>query len=566
MTQRQNNNLGLTENFYYDDLYRLSYSQLNGVTNLSLGYDAMGNITSRSDVAGGAAWTYNPAHKHQVTQAGNSNYTYSYDSNGNAVTRNGNNITWSKYNYPTVINGNGETANLFYDANQARWKQAYVKGSVTETTIYAGGGLQKVSVTGQPDDYRYQISANGQAVAIMSRLSNGTNSTRYLLRDGLGSVAKITDSSGAEVVSESYSAFGTRRNPSTWSGVPTNGDQVASNGVTREGYTGQDALGGLGLNHMNGRVQDAITGRFLSADPYITEPGNTQNYNRYSYVYNNPLSATDPSGFDTGSIIRGHSGYFLSCSGNCLESGSRSGSQDRTTYSYTYGDGVWYEERSPYEGPIHWDTAPLTISRGAGPPLRREPLEKGEMVPRSPDPVSADPTTNLADAPQETNCPAPTNNASTIAVPVAGAGGAGESAFARLLARLGGAFFSLATLVSAGDTGQPHTPIFRAVEPGELASIQATGRYLPSPSGYGEKQFWQSLQSAQSYVSRLPSSWGPQTIVTSSVTAPTYAMGSERILDQMPAISFPISALGPVNRDAANSGGIRVVQTCGGGK
>jgi hypothetical protein len=35
----------------------------------------------------------------------------------------------------------------------------------------------------------------------------------------------------------------------------------------------------------------------LSADPFITEPGNTQNYNRYSYVNNNPLSFTDPSGF-----------------------------------------------------------------------------------------------------------------------------------------------------------------------------------------------------------------------------------------------------------------------------
>jgi len=107
----------------------------------------MGNITSRSDVAGGAAWTYNAAHKHQVTQAGNSNYTYSYDSNGNAITRNGNNITWNKDNYPTVINGNGETATLFYDANQARWKQAYIKGAVTETTLYVGGGLQKVSIT-----------------------------------------------------------------------------------------------------------------------------------------------------------------------------------------------------------------------------------------------------------------------------------------------------------------------------------------------------------------------------------------------------------------------------------
>jgi hypothetical protein len=48
---------------------------------------------------------------------------------------------------------------------------------------------------------------------------------------------------------------------------------------------------------MNGRVQDAITGRFLSADPYGTEMGMTQSFNRYSYVINNPMSYTDPSGF-----------------------------------------------------------------------------------------------------------------------------------------------------------------------------------------------------------------------------------------------------------------------------
>jgi hypothetical protein len=56
----------------------------------------------------------------------------------------------------------------------------------------------------------------------------------------------------------------------------------------------------MNLNHMNGRVQDAVTGRFLSADPHIPDPGDPQSYNRYSYVINNPLSQTDPTGFDNG--------------------------------------------------------------------------------------------------------------------------------------------------------------------------------------------------------------------------------------------------------------------------
>lgn len=52
------------------------------------------------------------------------------------------------------------------------------------------------------------------------------------------------------------------------------------------------------MNHMNGRAQDSITGRFLSADPHIPNPTNTQDYNRYSYADNNPLTLVDPTGFD----------------------------------------------------------------------------------------------------------------------------------------------------------------------------------------------------------------------------------------------------------------------------
>lgn len=56
----------------------------------------------------------------------------------------------------------------------------------------------------------------------------------------------------------------------------------------------------VSLVHMNGRVHDPILGRFISADPRITRVGVTQNYNRYSYVYNRPLSLVDMNGFDPG--------------------------------------------------------------------------------------------------------------------------------------------------------------------------------------------------------------------------------------------------------------------------
>lgn len=56
---------------------------------------------------------------------------------------------------------------------------------------------------------------------------------------------------------------------------------------------------------MNGRIYDPTLGRFLQADPHIQAPTNTQNYNRYSYVLNNPMSYTDPSGYFFNKLFKG---------------------------------------------------------------------------------------------------------------------------------------------------------------------------------------------------------------------------------------------------------------------
>jgi len=39
-----------------------------------------------------------------------------------------------------------------------------------------------------------------------------------------------------------------------------------------------------------------IAGRMLSPDNYVQDPTNLHNFNRYSYVMNNPLKYADPSG------------------------------------------------------------------------------------------------------------------------------------------------------------------------------------------------------------------------------------------------------------------------------
>jgi RHS repeat-associated protein len=305
LTQRQDNNLGLTEGVWYDNDYRLSYTKLNGTQNLTMGYDLTGNITSKSDVAGGATWTYDPSRKHQVTQAGSSAYNYTYDANGNVGERQGQYITWASYNYPIyVYAGSGSTAervDFNYGPDRKRWSQTYYNLSAGswETTEYIGGLYELVFGSAPGTTYRHYIYAGTEPVAVYARTTGGTNTFNYMLSDHQGSVSDLTSSTGTSTVNESFTPFGNRRNPTTWSGAASNADLTTAANITRQGYTFQTQLGlWMGLNHMNGRVQDSITGRFLSADPTVPYPGQAQSYNRYSYARNNPLSFVDPSGFE----------------------------------------------------------------------------------------------------------------------------------------------------------------------------------------------------------------------------------------------------------------------------
>jgi hypothetical protein len=47
---------------------------------------------------------------------------------------------------------------------------------------------------------------------------------------------------------------------------------------------------------MNGRLFDPRLGMFMQGDPFIQDAMNLQNYNRYAYCYNNPMTCTDPTG------------------------------------------------------------------------------------------------------------------------------------------------------------------------------------------------------------------------------------------------------------------------------
>lgn len=291
LSRREDLLQGQQELFQYDALNRLDTSTLNGVTNFDVSLDLLGNITSLSGVGN---YTYHATKKNAVTGAGATAYTY--DANGNMISRGGSTIGWTGDNLPANI-ASGSLSSIFtYGPDGGRVKQtATYSGGNTETTLYLGGMLER-RARGTTTEWRHLIPTPAGFVQHVRR-SNGTFETYYVAADHLGSTDAILNSAGGIVLRESFAAYGARRG-STWTGTPSSGDMTGVENTTRHGFTHHEHLDNVGLIHMNGRVYDPNIGRFISADPFVQAPFFSQSLNRYSYALNNPLRYTDPSGFN----------------------------------------------------------------------------------------------------------------------------------------------------------------------------------------------------------------------------------------------------------------------------
>ena len=305
LSQRQDQIQNLTEVFNYDNLNRIQTSTLNGLQNLSVSIDNTGNISSRTEGGITYPYTYDTTHKHAVDIVGTSpnQTTYNYDANGNMSTRNGASLTWASYNLPLNINGPGGVfASFSYGPDRQRKQQSakYVADGQTgtETTVYVFG-LYEYETTPAQTHSKYFIQVPGGTQVIYDIQSVNCAQTTYVTADHLGSGNIFLSSAGNVEIKESYSAYGYRRS-SNWSGPlsTASSDYTTISSTTRRGYTDafHEMLDNLALIHMNGRVYDPVIGRFMSPDPVVTQLGDSQRGNPYSYASNRPLTLTDPTG------------------------------------------------------------------------------------------------------------------------------------------------------------------------------------------------------------------------------------------------------------------------------
>ncbi len=194
-----------------------------------------------------------------------------------------------------------------YGPDRARFKREDISATDsaggTTTTHYVGGkAFERITAPGGAQTDKHYIG--GFAVVTHAGVGDSAvATTQYLHRDHLGSLEATSDVAGALDERLSFDSWG-RRRQGNWQPMTDAAIYNFDTQLTTRGYTGHEMLDGVGLVHMNGRVYDPTIGRFLSADPHVQAPGNLQNWNRYSYVMNNPLSYTDPTGFFFKKLLR----------------------------------------------------------------------------------------------------------------------------------------------------------------------------------------------------------------------------------------------------------------------
>ncbi|WP_375523058.1 RHS repeat domain-containing protein [Paenibacillus medicaginis] len=192
----------------------------------------------------------------------NAEYTYDSINRLTKVNGEGKEVAYS-YNGDGLLyerTADGKTTRYYYDEEAKLMAEADVTGGTPALT------------------YVYIYDLSGQ---IWARQDKATGALQYYQLNGHGDVVGLNDSEGNVLNSYSYDI---------WGGPLTEQETVPN--VLR--YSGWDDT--TGLQYLRARWYDPGVGRFMGEDTYQGEVTDPLTLNLYTYVHNNPLIYTDPSG------------------------------------------------------------------------------------------------------------------------------------------------------------------------------------------------------------------------------------------------------------------------------
>ena len=267
------NNLGnkISEDFSYDGFNRLVGIRRNGIVTGEMTYDYYGNIISKridgQDIFYDAE--YDGACPYEVKKV----KTDMDNLNGMSQ-----NISYTTFDKMLHVESGSNSLSIDYGFDHERIRMVKNVDGLRCEKLYAGD-CEYVTDGKKRVAYTYLKGPMG-VFAVNCTDEIGNNEIFYIHKDNLESWCLVTDENGNVVHQASYDAWGNPR-----------GELLCD-----RGFTGHEHLREFGIINMNGRVYDPLLSMMMSPDEYIQNTDFSQNYNRYAYCFNNPLTYYDPSG------------------------------------------------------------------------------------------------------------------------------------------------------------------------------------------------------------------------------------------------------------------------------
>ena len=215
---------------------------------------------------------------------------------GDVESSNGRRFTWEHgRQLSTLTEGNTEWR-YEYNADGIRSKVTELtkSGEITtssKTYEYTYNGSQLTQMKVGNNTYRFSYDASGTPLTITLG-----NEIYYYITNMQGDVVGLMDTTGAQVVTYTYDAWGV--------GLTITGTKAATIGAENPlRYRSYVYDENTGLYYLQSRYYDPELGRFINADNYPSTGQGLTGNNMFAYCGNNPVSRNDTSGTLWGTAI-----------------------------------------------------------------------------------------------------------------------------------------------------------------------------------------------------------------------------------------------------------------------
>jgi RHS repeat-associated protein len=271
---------------------------------LQYDFDDAGNMTQMKNVGNWSmAFTYEAANNQMLhavpSGAVGTPFTYPYDAHGNVTAMpHLQTIDWDfkdRLRHTAVSAGGPISQESFYvyDSSGQRVRKVVIKGNITEDRYYLGsievfrrsngGALTLERETLHVSDDKRRIAMVDTPI-VKPMASNETQLIRYQYSNHLGTACLELDDAAQIISYEEYYAFGSTSYQGT--------DQSREIPAKRYRYTDKERDEETGFYYHGARYYAPWLARWTAADPAGMKDG----LNLYSYVNENPVRLSDPSG------------------------------------------------------------------------------------------------------------------------------------------------------------------------------------------------------------------------------------------------------------------------------